>query len=395
MDRVILHCDCNSFFASVEVSLNPKLKDVPMAVGGDTESRHGIILAKNELAKKYNIKTAETVFSAKRKCPSLVIVPPHHDLYENCSKRINKIYEEYTDKVEKFGIDESWLDVTFSQRLFGSGTDIANTLRQRIKEEIGITISVGVSFNKVFAKLGSDYKKPDATTVILKSNFKDIVYPLPVEDLLYVGAHSKKVLNGVGIKTIGELALADENAVKKLLGKCGEMLVLYARGEDNSPVTPNSDEAKSIGNGMTFRRDLIGRDDISCAVSYLSEIIASRMRKKGVCASFIQVTVKTPDFQSIQRRQRFASPTNLAKEISSKAMEIISSFWDMSCPIRMLTVTGGGILPDEKSTQICFFDDENDNKKRRNLENAIDLIRAKYGDSSIKNANIIDNDLGI
>lgn len=394
-DRVILHCDCNGFFASVECALNPDLKNVPMAVGGSVEARHGIILAKNELAKKYNIQTAETIFSAKKKCPDLVIVPPHHDLYEKYSRKVNEIYLEYTDLVEKFGIDESWLDVTGSQRLFGSGEEIASILRKRIREEIGITISVGVSFNKVFAKLGSDYKKPDATTVISRENFKDMVYPLPVGDLLFVGRRTKEALSKLHIETIGDLAESNEADIIKLLGKQGETIYRYARGEDNSPVDPHAnDEVKSVGNGMTFKRDLYGEKDILCGISHLSESIAVRMRKKGVKCTVVQVTIKDPDLHSIQRQEKLANPTNLAKDITDKAMEIIRRSWNMKNPVRMLTVTGGGIVPESGAEQISFFD-EAKNPKRESLEKTIDAIRDKYGKDSVQNANIMNNDLGI
>jgi len=395
LDRVILHCDCNGFFASVECALNPELRNVPMAVGGSVEARHGIILAKNELAKKYNIQTAETIYSAKKKCPNLVIVPPHHDLYEEYSRRVNEIYFEYTDQVEKFGIDESWLDVTGSQRLFGNGEEIAATLRKRIREEIGITISVGVSFNKVFAKLGSDYKKPDATTVISRDNYKEIVYPLPVGDLLFVGRRTRDALSKLHIETIGDLAESNETKLIKLLGKQGETIYRYARGEDDSPVDPHAnDEVKSIGNGMTFRRDLIGEKDILCGISHLSESIAVRMRKKGVKCTVVQVTIKDPDLHSIQRQEKLDSPTNLAKDITEKAMEIIRRSWNMKNPIRMLTVTGGGIVDENASEQISFFD-EAKNPKQENLEKTLDKIREKYGKDAVQNANIIKNDIGI
>ncbi|MCC8169630.1 MAG: DNA polymerase IV [Oscillospiraceae bacterium] len=236
MDRTILHCDCNGFFASVECALNPKLKNVPMAVGGDPESRHGIILGKNELAKPFNIMTAETIWQAKQKCPELVIVPPHHDVYRRYSKRINDIYKQYTDLVEPFGIDESWLDVTGSRRLFGDGKTIADELRARIKEEIGLTSSECVSFNKVFAKLGSDYKKPDATTVFSRENWRELIFPLPAKDLLYVGKTTAGALSLMGINTIGELAAADKSSLEKRLGKAGTMLYTYANGLDDSPV---------------------------------------------------------------------------------------------------------------------------------------------------------------
>ena len=234
--RTVLHCDCNGFYASVECVRNPELKKVPMAVAGDPDSRHGIILAKNELAKKYNIQTAETIWKAKQKCPDLVLVRPHHDEYKKFSVIVNDIYKRYTDLVEPFGIDESWLDVTGSQKLFGDGVTIADNMRNIVRTETGLTISVGVSFNKVFAKLGSDLKKPDATTVISKSNYKQLIYPLPVNTLLYVGNSTFHTLNSLNIKTIGDLANTDRNVLIKVLGKAGDMLYLYANGLDNDPV---------------------------------------------------------------------------------------------------------------------------------------------------------------
>ena len=250
MGRVILHCDCNSFFASVEEALNPALKSVPMAVCGDASARHGIVLAKNELAKKYKIQTAETVFSAKKKCPNLVTVVPHHTLYHEYSVRVNEIYKRYTDMVEPFGIDESWLDVTASGKFFGSGEEIAEKIRTDVKREIGITVSVGVSFNKVFAKLGSDYKKPDAITVINEENFKNIVYPLSVGAMLFVGRRTEEALLRMGIKTIGELAEASPAILAARFGKAGEQLSKYARGLDDSPVVALPEDVKSVGNGL-------------------------------------------------------------------------------------------------------------------------------------------------
>ena len=316
-------------------------------------------------------------------------------MYEEYSRRINEIYFEYTDLVEKFGIDESWLDVTGSQRLFGNGEEIAAILRKRIRDEIGITISVGVSFNKVFAKLGSDYKKPDATTVISRENYKEIVYPLPVGDLLFVGRRTREALSKLHIETIGDLAESDENKLIKILGKQGETIFRYARGEDNSPVDPHAnDEVKSVGNGMTFKRDLYGEKDILCGISHLSESIAVRMRKKGVKCTVVQVTIKDPDLHSIQRQEKLDSPTNLAKEITDKAMEIVRRSWNMKNPIRMLTVTGGGIVDENAVEQISFFD-EAKNPKRENLEKTLDAIRDKYGKDAVQNANIMNNDLGI
>ena len=394
MDRTILHCDCNGFFASCECAINPELKDVPMAVGGDIEARHGIILAKNELAKKYNIKTAETIWQAKRKCPELVIVPPHHDLYEEYSKKVNNIYKEYTDLVEPFGIDESWLDVTKSQALFGDGKAIADALRKRIKQELGITISVGVSFNKVFAKLGSDYKKPDATTEITRKNFKEIIYPLPVTDLLFAGKKTALLLDRLNIKTIGDLADANRENLVKLLGKNGEMLISYARGEDETPVKSHTEEKelKSVGNGITFRHDLLGEEQIRQGIHVLSESVATRMKRQNVKCSTIRIQIKDTDFKTVSRQRAIDSPTNLEKNLRDISYELLCEIWDFKKPIRALTITGANLIYESNGEQLTLLEDEN-NEKRENLEETIKALRKKYGFNAVKTADILKNDI--
>ncbi len=396
MDRTILHCDCNGFYASCECVLNPKLLNVPMAVGGNEESRHGIILAKNELAKKYNVKTAETIWQAKRKCPELVVVPPHHDLYEEYSKRVNDIYKEYTDLVEPFGIDESWLDVTGSQALFGDGKTIADTLRCRIKEELGITISVGVSFNKVFAKLGSDYKKPDATTVINRENFKEIIYPLPVSDLLFAGKKTAAQLEKLKIKTIGDLALADREKIQKLLGKNGEMLISYARGEDQSPVMPQTDERelKSVGNGITFSRDLLGEEQIKQGIHILTESVSTRMKRHKVKCTTVRIQIKGPDFKTVSRQRAIEVPTNLEKNLRDISYELLCEIWDINKPIRALTVTGANLVYESVGEQLNLFEAKSD-EKRESLEDTIINLRKKYGFNSVKTADILNNDITV
>ena len=281
MDRVIFHCDLNCFYASVELLSHPELREVPVAVAGDPASRHGIILAKNEPAKQCGVKTAETIWQAKKKCPNLVLLPAHHKLYREYSNKVNAIYDEYTDLAESFGIDESWLDVTNTLHLFGGDAKaLANAIRQRVKRELGLTLSVGVSFNKVFAKLGSDYKKPDATTVITRENFRRIVWPLPVSDLLYVGRAAEQTFQRFGVKTIGDLAAFDRQALFTLLGKHGVQLHDYACGLDRSPVSPAGQYTppKSVGNGFTFPRNLQGREEIRGGITQLSDHVAARLR---------------------------------------------------------------------------------------------------------------------
>lgn len=382
MERTILHCDCNGFYAGVECVQNPKLKTVPMAVGGDEESRHGIILAKNEIAKKFGIQTAETIWQAKRKCPDLVIVRPHHDLYSQYSKRVMDIYKEYTDYVEPFGLDEAWLDVTASKRLFGDGVKIANELRKRVREETGLTISVGVSFCKVFAKLGSDYKKPDATTVFSKDNWKLFIYPLSVRELLFVGKKTGDELERIGIKTIGQLASLDEHILTEHFGKAGIMLSRYARGLDNEPVKSiyEKNEVKSVGNGITFRKDLLGEEEIRGGVYALSDSIASRMRKKGLKCTTVQVMIKDPKFKTISRQQKLEFPTYTSRDIREAAMDIIKRSWNMKLPIRMLSVTGTNLVSEDKVfSQMSLFGDDEEEKKIEKFEKTVDNLKARFG----------------
>jgi len=395
MDRTILHCDCNGFYASVECVKNPQLKNVPMAVGGSSDARHGIILAKNELAKKYNIKTAETIWQAKRKCPELVIVPPHHELYDEYSKKVNNIYKEYTDLVEAFGIDESWLDVTNSRKLFGDGETIANTLRKRIKNELGITISVGVSFNKVFAKLGSDYKKPDATTVITRENFKEIVYPLPVCDLLFAGRKTAQILDKFNIKTIGDLANADKEFLNEKLGKAGEMLVEYARGEDEDEVKSIYDERelKSVGNGITFKHDLVGEEEIKQGIHIITEGVATRMKKYGLKCQIVRVQVKGTDFKTVSKQKLMETPTNLEKTIRELSYELLTEIWDIKKPIRAITITGARLFSSDGGVQMSFLEEEKEDEKREILEKTIGNLRKKYGYESVKTADVLDNEI--
>lgn len=400
MDRTILHCDCNGFFASVECIRNPELAKVPMAVAGNPESRHGIILAKNELAKGYGIVTAETVWQAQKKCPGLVLVPPHHGEYERCSRLVNEIYNRYTDLVEPFGIDESWLDVTGVQHLFGDGKTIADTLRRVVREELGLTISVGVSFNKVFAKLGSDYKKPDATTVISRENYRAVVHPLPVSDLLYVGKAANTVLQSFYIRTIGELAGSDRAAIKACLGKLGEMVWEYANGQDDSPVHPADyrQEVKSVGNNMTFQRNLVGLADITLGVNALADEVAYRLRKSGLKCGVVAVIIKDPNLKSISRQKTLVTPTHLSQEISRVAIELIKASWSMTAPIRMLSVTGGNLVDaDSAVQQLSLFGEGEDSQRQRQekLESALDQIRDRYGKAAIAKAGTIKNDIGI
>lgn len=379
-ERTILHCDCNSFFASVETALNPKLKNVPMAVAGDSETRHGIILAKNELAKKFGIVTAEPVMRARNKCPSLITVPPHHEVYSEYSKRVNAIYLEYTDLAEKFGIDETWLDVTGCKGLFGSGIEIAETLRQRVKNEIGITISIGVSFNKIFAKLGSDYKKPDAITVIPKENFKEIVFPLPVESLLFVGGKTVEALKKMYIKTIGDLARTDVRILIGKFGKAGEMLHIYANGLDNEPVKSAfcKNDVKSVGKGRTLPHDVILRDEIRSEIFILSDAVAHGLRQKNMKCRGVQLHIKDIRFSVKSRQKCLKFPTLLSSEIAECALKLYDELGISGVPVRALTVTAINLESADSSCQLSLLD-ENTSKDKESLEYTVDKLRSVYG----------------
>lgn len=388
-DRVILHCDCNGFFASVETLLDPSLADVPMAVTGDPESRHGIILAKNEKAKKYGVQTAETIWQARQKCPKLVCVPSHHGEYSRISKLVNAIYLDYTDLVDPFGIDESFLDVTGSLRLFKkSPKELADDIRERVKREIGITISVGVSFCRVLAKLGSDYQKPDATTVMDRDNYKALAYPLPVSALLFAGRRTTETLAKMGILTIGDLAAADRSLIHARLGEGGDTLWRYANGMDDEPVRAFDDRPapKSVGNGMTFRRDIAGADEIRAGVMALTDSVAARLRAIDLKCTVIQVQIKDPDFRTVQKQCTLRRATWLRQDITEHAMELIRRVRGFGASIRALTITASGLVHSgDTEEQLDMFSVAEDSKsdKREAMEKAMADIRDKHGRASI------------
>lgn len=400
MDRIIFHCDCNSFFASCEELLQPSLKDVPMAVTGDPECRHGVILAKNQKAKKYGIVTGEPVIYAKRKCPSLVCTLSHHDLYREICEKINSIYVEYTDLVEKASIDESYLDVTNTLHLFGNDPkSLADSIRKRIKNEIGITISVGVSFCKVIAKFGSDYKKPDATTVIMRDNMSEIFHKADISELFLAGKKTVEKLRMLGINTIGELAFSDREKIGEIFGKQGLSLWDNANGNDRSPVASyyEKQEVKSVGNSMTFKRDLVGYEDIKSGIAFLSDSVACRLRKDNKKCTVIQIGIKDTDFRTMQRQTTLKRATNLQREITEVAMSLIKGNWSMTQPVRLLSVTASGLTDeDEDFFQMDLFASADiKHEKQEKIENTLDDIRKKFGSSAIKFGYFKNDETGI
>ncbi len=388
MTRTILHCDLNSFFASVELLSYPELRDKPVAVSGDASARHGIILAKNEAAKRCGVVTAETIYQARRKCPELVLLPPHHALYEKYSKRVNAIYSNYTDLVEPFGIDESWLDITGSCHLFGGdAVKVADALRARVREELGLTLSVGVSFNKVFAKLGSDYRKPDATTLISKENWREIVFPLPVTDLLFVGRAAADVLSQYGVQTIGQLAACRAEMLETLLGKLGLQLHAYANGLDDAPVIGEGEReaVKSVGNGTTYSRDITRLDDARTAITVLADSVAMRLRRHGMYCGGVQLTIRNAQFKNISRQKQLGFTTHLTREIAAAAVELLQSAWRPGEPIRMLTVTAIHLTAEKDAyRQLDLLSEGTQvSERQEKVERAMDAIRSKYGKGSI------------
>ena len=405
-DRLIFHCDCNNFFASCECLENPELKDVPMAVAGDPEARVGVVVARNELAKKAGVKTTDTVWQARKKCPGIVFVPPRHHYYKEVSDRVNQIYRDYTDYVEPASIDESYLDMSGTLDWYRrSARELADTIRGRVKREIGITISVGVAENKVFAKMGSDYRKPDATTVILGEDYKTILWPLPVSDLLFAGRASVKLLNGKGIRTVGDLAMQPKERIVSLLGRGGETLWRYANGLDTEPVRlwGNRPEVKSVSHGMTFRRDLFTEEEILTGVSVQAGRIAMSLRRQGLKGSAVSVQIKTPQLQEISRQVTLDHHTWLEHEIRDVAMRLIREHWHIGNPIRAITVGVAKLVPvDEAVEQTDLFDLLGERKgtgrvreKQDRVEAAVDALRRKLGDTAVTLGVKENEDIGI
>lgn len=389
MNRTILHCDCNSFYASVETLLDPTLADGPTAVCGDPESRHGIILAKNEKAKAFGVQTAETIWQAKRKCPDLRLVAPHRAEYVKYSRRCNELYLQYTDLVDPFGIDESFLDVTGSMHLFGTGEQIADELRRRMREEIGLTISVGVSFNRAFAKLGSDYKKPDGTTVFSRENYKEKVWPLPVNTLLYVGKRAADRLAHLGVHTIGDLAACDPAFVHRVFGKMGDTLLRYARGEDDEPVRPfyEEREVKSVGNSMTFAHNLLGEDECRMGLTALCDNVGRRLRSRGLVCQTVQLGIRDPEFRNRSRQVTLERPTNSTRALIETSMALLRAHWQMDKPVRLLSVTAANLLPEAQSCEQLSLFDSADAIQRRDkqlkLDQTVDELRRRFGNQSV------------
>ncbi len=388
--RFIFHSDLNNFYASVECALDPSLRGHPVAVCGSVEARHGIVLAKNDLAKKYGVKTAEPIWQAQQKCPGLVLVPSDYGKYSKYSRLAREIYYSYTDRVEPFGADEAWLDVTGCRGIkdFESAKKLADTIRDRIFEELGLTVSIGVSYNKIFAKLASDYKKPDATTVFSPAEYKNIISNLSASDMIYVGKSTEERLAGFGIRTLGQLAQITDEFAKSILGKNGMFLVRNARGEDTSPVVPESEfeEIKSIGNSTTAPRDLENDDDVLMMCYVLSESVGARLRRHGLKCTTLQLSIRECDLKTHEHQIKLKEPTDSTKVLAENAFGIFRSVYSWHKSIRSIGIRGSNLVQASAPVQLSIFDTVGTRDKNAEIDRTLDGIRKRFGKSAVQRA---------
>lgn len=393
--RHILHCDLNNFFASVECLKRPELKNVPMAVAGDPKKRHGIILAKNDLAKKYGVYTPETVYSALKKCPKLVLVESHYDEYAKYSNLVNNIYLKYTDRVEPVSIDESYLDITESTNLFGTPEEIAYKIKEEVKNTLGLTISVGVSFNRVLAKMGSDMKKPDAITILSPQNFREKLYPLPIEDLLFVGKSLALSFRKIRINTIGDLANSSIEKIQKKFGKQGVMVYNFANGIDSDYVEYYNTKyvPKSISKGYTFPEDINEKEKLVIEVKKISDYISKQLRKENLKCRVVCLSLKDESLVTFSR-QKTIEKTDLFQDISKNVVKLLDENYIEGKNIRAITVSVTNLESPYISEQLNLFDMPdskiNINENLENVTKSIDILKDKYGDNVINFGSIID-----
>lgn len=386
MGRVILHCDANSYYASVECLYRPEIQDLPVAVAGSAEERHGIILTRNPLARKYGVKTGEAIWQAKQKCPQLVCVPPDYPLYVRFSAKMRAIYEQYSPRVESFGLDEAWIDLSAPGMTLERGARVADEIRLRIRSELGITVSVGVADNKIFAKLGSDLKKPDAVTLLRPRDYAARVFPLPVGALLYVGPSTQRRLAQIGVTTIGALAQCDPALLRLRFGKNGLTLSAFARGEDRSPVMPVDHRAaiKSVGNSTTPPHDLTCMDDARCIFFLLAESVAARLREGGLRARCISISARSTELVTCSRQITLPRATCLAGEIGRTALELFDGRFASAFPLRSVGLNCSMLTPDDAPVQLDFTGDEEKRMQREQLERSIDDLRRRYGHQIVR-----------
>ncbi|WP_298033679.1 DNA polymerase IV [uncultured Dysosmobacter sp.] len=388
MERHILHCDFNAFYASVEAQRRPELRNKPLAVCGSQEERHGIVLTANYIAKPRGVKTGMAIWQAKQYCPDLVVLPPDMGEYIRISKLAREIYEDYTDQIEPFGLDENWLDVTGSVGLYGSPMAIAREISRRVKFELGITLSIGVADNKITAKLGSDYRKPDAITQIGKDNYQELVYPLPVEDLLYVGPATSKKLRAIGISTIGRLAECPVEVLTRCLGKMGAVLHMFANGRDISPVQKSDHipNVKSVGNSATTPRDLICDDDVKLMLLLLAESVAARMRELASRCTVVEVSVRDTVLHTFTRQRKLQVPTCSSTEIAQTAFELFRAHYHWGLPVRSIGVRSAGLVEADSGVQLSLYESDVKRNKWEQIDRAVDTLRQRHGYMSVQRA---------
>lgn len=391
MKRRILHCDMNNFYASVECMLNPELKGKAVAVCGSQEERHGIVLAKNYAAKAYGVSTGEAIWQAKQKCKDLIIVPPHYDCYIKYSRLAREIYSRFTDKIEPFGMDECWLDITGTDKLFGTAEKVANDIKEIIKFELGLTISVGVSFNKIFAKLGSDMKKPDAVTCIFENDFREKIWHLPASDMLGVGRRTEMTLSRYGIHTIGELAAMDPDFLKSILKSYGSMLWAYANGYDKSTVCDYGFKSpiKSIGHGITTKRDLEKESEVWPVILELSQDIGHKLRENNLAATGVSVVVR--DTELFIKGWQCKLPMSAQSELylARRAYQLFLDSYGWKHDIRSITVRAINLIPADTPMQMDLFNDRTKLDQLETIECVVDTLRQRFGNKAVQPASLL------
>ena len=391
MERVILHCDANAFYASVECLYTPSIRHSPVAVCGSVEERHGIVLTKNQIAKQFGVQTGEAIWQARQKCPDLICVPPDYALYIRFSRRMRRLYEEYSDRVESFGLDKAWIDLSNPGLTIRDGECIAHEIRLRVKRELGITVSVGVSFNKVFAKLGSDMKKPDAVTVIPQDSFREMVWPLSVDNLLFVGPATRRRLADMNVRTIGDLARFEAECLRSRLGKPGLMIKAYADGQDRSSVMRADVRMaiQSIGNSATPPHDLETPADARCLYYLLAESVAARLRQEGLRARCVSISARNAELVTRSCQQTLPRATSLTGEIAQAAMRLFDRRFAFDFPYRSVGLSCSALTPDDAPVQLDFLGDEARRIKTERLESAIDGLRRRFGHQIVRRAVVL------
>ena len=391
MERIIIHSDMNSCYASIECSLNPELKGKPVAVGGSVEDRHGIILAKTAEAKKFGVTTGEPIWQAEKKCPGLIIVPPHFDIYAKYSSLARDIYRRYTDKIEPMGLDEAWCDITGSILLFGSVENITNGIREAFKNELGITVSIGVSYNKIFAKLGSDLAGIDEVVTITKENYKDIVWPLSVGSIMGVGRNTAKKLQSYGVHTVGDLANTESDWLKLTFGVTGEDMWRYANGFDSSRVMPDgyAREVKSVGHGVTCREDLTNDEEVWLAFLQLSQDVSKRLKKEKLSATAVQISVRDTFLMTRQFQCETGYPTQSAMDISKTALKLFKENYSWVSNVRALSIRAINLCDEDAPMQLDLSGEYKQHDRQKIIDDTTLALREKFGSDALFNCSVM------